>query len=128
MRIFVTGASGFIGGHLAETLSARHEVLALARTIHDFLTALASTQHVSLVNRRVPSSVARPAARLIEGAWRLLGIAKAPPMTRFAIDMMSSTVTVSTAKARADLGYAPVISVEEGLRKMAEAARADAHR
>ena len=43
-------------------------------------------------------------------------------MTRFAIDMMSATVTVRTEKARADLGYAPVITVEEGMRAMRGAA------
>jgi nucleoside-diphosphate-sugar epimerase len=92
------------------------------RTIHDFLTALAATQGTDLGDKRVPSAVARPAARAIEGVWRLLRIAKAPPMTRFAVDMMSSTVTVRTAKARSHLGYAPVISVEEGMRKMAQPA------
>lgn len=91
------------------------------RTIRDFLSALAGTQGVGLGDRRVPSFVARPAARVIEGVWRLFGVAKAPPMTRFAIDMMSSTVTVSTAKARAELGYAPVISVEEGMRQLSAA-------
>ena len=93
------------------------------RTIRDFLTELAGTQGVALGDKRVPAFVARPAARLIEGIWRLFGIKKAPPMTRFAIDMMSATVTVSTAKARADLGYRPVISVEEGMRRMAAVAK-----
>jgi nucleoside-diphosphate-sugar epimerase len=67
----------------------------------------------------MPSAIARPAARAVEGAWRLLGITKAPPMSRFAIDMMSATVTVRTERARKELGYAPVISVEEGLRRLA---------
>lgn len=88
------------------------------RTIREFLTALAATQGVDLGNKRIPSVVARPAARCVEGVWRLFRIAKAPPMTRFAIDMMSSTVTVRTQKARAELGYTPVISVEEGMRQM----------
>lgn len=95
------------------------------RTIREFLTALAGTQGTDLGSRSVPSFVARPAARAIEGVWRLFGITKTPPMTRFAIDMMSSTVTVRTDKARADLGYRPVISVDEGMRAMTSA-RAEA--
>jgi len=94
------------------------------RTIRDFLTALAATQGVDLGARSLPAFVARPIARAIEATWRLFGIRKAPPMTRFAIDMMSSTVTVRTDKARADLGYAPVISVDEGMRAMTEEAAA----
>ena len=34
MRVFITGASGFIGGHVAEVLSRDHEVLALSRSAH----------------------------------------------------------------------------------------------
>jgi hypothetical protein len=95
------------------------------RTVREFLSSLAATQGVDLGTRSVPALVARPAARLIEGVWRLFGVRKAPPMTRFAVDMMACSVTVSTAKARAELGYRPVISVEDGLREMTAAARAD---
>ena len=49
---------------------------------------------------------------------RLLGARRVPPLTRFATAMMSRTVTVKTDRARQELGYAPVISVEEGLRQM----------
>ena len=88
------------------------------RTMRDFLAALARTQGVDLGSRSAPAFVLRPAARVIEGIWRALRVARRPPMTRFAIDMMSSTVTVRTEKARAELGYRPVISVEDGLRDM----------
>jgi nucleoside-diphosphate-sugar epimerase len=91
------------------------------RTVRDFLTALARTQGVELGARSVPSAVARPLARAVEGAFRLVGAKRTPPMTRFAIDMMSSTVTVRTDRARAELGYAPVISVGEGLQRLAAA-------
>lgn len=93
-------------------------------TIRELLTALARTQGVELGTRNVPSFVARPLARVVEGVWRLFRIRRTPPMTRFAIDMMSSTVTVRTERARKELGYAPVITMEEGLERMrAEAGR-----
>ncbi|MGE0708356.1 MAG: NAD-dependent epimerase/dehydratase family protein [Planctomycetota bacterium] len=85
------------------------------RTIREFLTALAATQGVTLPARSIPSWLARPLAALIEGTWRLLRLRRAPPMTRFAIEMMSSTIAVDTARAREELGYEPVITVEEGL-------------
>lgn len=89
------------------------------RTMREFLAALTQTQGVTLPSRSIPSALARPLAAGVEGLWTFLKIQRTPPMTRFAIDMMSSTVTVRTGKARSELGYAPVISVEEGLRRMA---------
>ena len=88
------------------------------RTVRELLTALAATQGVDLGDRDLPSAIARPAARIVEGAWRLFRLEAAPPMTRFAIDMMSATITVRTTRAREELGYAPVIGVEEGLRRL----------
>ena len=91
------------------------------RTIRDFLTALARSQGVELPARSVPGALARPLAAVVEGAFRVLQRRGAPPMTRFAVTMMSRSVTVRTARARAELGYAPVMSVEEGLRRLAGA-------
>lgn len=88
------------------------------RTIREFLTRAAATQGVDLGAKRVPSRIARPLAAVLERAWRLLGLKKAPPMTRFAIDMMSSSVTVRTDRARAELGWAPVISFDEGMARL----------
>ncbi|MFO0681694.1 MAG: NAD-dependent epimerase/dehydratase family protein [Sandaracinus sp.] len=88
-------------------------------TIREFLTALAATQGVDLSkSSNVPGWLARPLAALVEGSYRLVGAKKTPPMTRFAIDMMSATVTVDTKKARQDLGWSPRVSREEGLRRM----------
>jgi nucleoside-diphosphate-sugar epimerase len=88
------------------------------RTIKEFIGALAKTQGVALPEKSLPGGVARGIAAAIEGAWRLFGIKRTPPMTRFAISMMSSTVTVNTAKAARELGYTPRISVAEGLAAM----------
>lgn len=85
------------------------------RTLREFLTALAATQGVTLPGRSLPGAVARPLAAAVEGAWRALGIRKAPPMTSFAISMMSREVTVNSAKAKRALGYAPVVDVAAGL-------------
>ncbi len=84
-------------------------------TLREFLGALARTQDVELPDRSLPGAVVRPLAAALEGTWRLVGAAKPPPITRFAASMMSRTITVRTDKARAELGYAPVVSVEDGL-------------
>lgn len=89
------------------------------RTVREFLSALAGTAGVDLGARSLPGAIARPVARVVEGVWRLFRVRRAPPLTRFAIDMMSATVTVRTDRARADLGYAPVVDVASGLASMA---------
>lgn len=89
------------------------------RTLRDFLTSLARTQGVELPGRSIPGPIARGLASAVEGAWRLFGVRRAPPMTRFAITMMSRTVTVRTDRARRELGFAPRLSVAEGLASLA---------
>lgn len=88
------------------------------RSIKDFLTQLTATQGVTLPARSTPSGAARAVAAVVEGAWRLFGRKSTPPMTRFAIAMMSSTVTVRTEKAQRELGYTPILTVDAGMAAM----------
>lgn len=88
------------------------------RTLRELLDALAATQGVTLPERSLPGALARPLASLVEGAYRLAGAKRAPPMTRFAIAMMSRTVTVRTARAERELGWSPVVRFADGLATM----------
>ena len=51
----------------------------------------------------------------LDGAFTLKN---KPPTVRFTIDIMSAECTVDTSKAQRDLGYQPIISVDEGIRTM----------
>lgn len=93
------------------------------RTFREMLDALAKTEGVTLPSRTVSGKFARFFARIVEGAYRFVGARSEPPMTRFAVDMMSSSVTVSTSRARDELGYRPVISVSDGLADLQKLAR-----
>jgi hypothetical protein len=96
------------------------------RTIHELLSRLAATRGVTLPARSIPGKVARAIAAVAEGAWRLLRLGGQPPLTRFTAAMLSSNVTVRTDKARAELGWAPVITVEQGIAELsAEHERAE---
>ena len=68
-----------------------------------------------LPDRSLPGWLARGAAAALEGLWRLVGAKTPPPMTAFPVAMMSRTITVRTDRAKAELGYVPVIRREEGL-------------
>lgn len=83
-----------------------------------FLTRMIAAHGVELRGANLPGWIARPAAALVEGVWRGLGIRRAPPLTRHAIDLMCCDCTLRIDKIRNELGYDPVISVDDGLAQL----------
>ena len=81
----------------------------------EFVTALLATRGVEPPAGSVPLAVANAVARAGEAAWRLLRLPGAPPVTRFAVWVSGLECTLSDSRARADLGYEPVVTREEGL-------------
>jgi len=88
------------------------------RTMRRFLTALAAAHGTVLPDKGLPRWLARVSARVVEGTYRVVRRRSKPPLTRFAIDMMSATVTVNTARAREELGYVPVVAFDEGMNQL----------
>jgi nucleoside-diphosphate-sugar epimerase len=87
-------------------------------TFREFLAALLATRGISAPERSLPGWVARTIAALMEVSWRALSLEADPPLTRFAASMMSRECTIRIDKARRELGYAPVISREDGLQQL----------
>jgi len=73
-------------------------------------------------DRTAPMWLADAFAAISETAWRILPLEGEPPLTRTAMNLFFREVTVSDAKARRELGYRPVVSVDEGLRELLEPA------
>jgi len=92
----------------------------------DFLSRLLQTQGVSPPSRSLPAPLAAGLAKLGEALWTRLPLPGQPPMTRFAYWVSSQECTIRIDKARAELGYAPVRSVEDGLAELAAAGAAPA--
>jgi len=88
------------------------------RTMKEIISAIAATRGITLPNKSVPSWAADTLAAVVEGAWRTFNLKGEPPVTRFGAMIMSRDSVLIDAKARRDMGYAPVISVEEGLRQL----------
>ncbi|HEY6033092.1 MAG TPA: NAD-dependent epimerase/dehydratase family protein [Kofleriaceae bacterium] len=76
-----------------------------------FLTKLLATRGVTARERTVPKWVARLVAATT--AWM-----RTPPVTKTAIALVGHEVTVVDDKARAQLGYASRVSIDEGLARM----------
>jgi nucleoside-diphosphate-sugar epimerase len=81
----------------------------------EFVTELLRTQGVEPPNRSLPAWSAAPLARLCEVTWKLLPLPGQPPMTAFRSWLLTQECTIDIAKARTELGYAPVVSHERGL-------------
>ena len=72
------------------------------------------------VTRHIPAAVAYGLGAVLETVYRLLGKRDEPPMTRFVARQLSTAHFFDLTAARRDLGYNPAVSMEEGMRLLAE--------
>lgn len=85
------------------------------RTLREIISGLAASRGIKLPDKSMPSFTADMVGGLCEFAWRTFGLKGDPPLTRHAAMVMSRDCVLKGDKARAGLGYAPVISVGDGL-------------
>jgi len=72
------------------------------------------------VRKTISPGAARFAGALCEGVYKLLGIKAEPPMTRFVAGELATSHWFDISAAKRDLGYAPIVSTEEGLARLAQ--------
>ena len=88
------------------------------RSFREFLPQLMNAYGVELGDKSMPSAIVRPIARLVEAIWRTFKLSSMPPITRHAIDLMCCDCTLDICKIEQQLGYKPVLSVEQGLSQL----------
>ena len=86
----------------------------------DFVSAMLRTQGVEPPGRNLPKPLAGAIAGISEIAWRFLPLPGSPPLTRFTYWVLAQECTIDISKARAELGYRPPISREQGLAELRE--------
>jgi nucleoside-diphosphate-sugar epimerase len=86
----------------------------------DFVARLLATQGVTPPDRSLPAPVASAVATAGETAWRLLPLPGRPPLTRLAVWLSALEATIDITRARRELGYAPVRTIDEGLEELRE--------
>jgi len=89
------------------------------RPVRDVVHAILVAGGVDRDIASVPLPVAVAAGALAEGLWRLLGRQDEPPMTRFLARQLATAHWFDISAARRDLGYAPVVGLDEGFRRLA---------
>lgn len=88
------------------------------KTARELITALAQTRGITPPEKSMPGSIAGLAASLVEGAWKLFGIASQPPLSHFELSFVNMPRRYVITAAKEDLGYSPRISFEHGLLEM----------
>jgi nucleoside-diphosphate-sugar epimerase len=86
----------------------------------DMIDRLLGAARMGPVRRSISRPLALTAAGLLEAAYRLTGRHDEPPMTRFLARQLSTTHWFRIDAARRDLGYAPRVSIAEGLARLEE--------
>jgi nucleoside-diphosphate-sugar epimerase len=88
----------------------------------EFVTAMLETQGVEPPRRSLPAWSARPMATVAEAAWKVLPLRGEPPMSKFRSWLLTQECTIDISKARRELGYSPIVTHDQGLAELREAA------
>jgi 2-alkyl-3-oxoalkanoate reductase len=88
-----------------------------------FLNRVLADAGLPPVTKTVPVWKAKLAGRVLEFLFRVLRLPGEPLMTRFVASQLSTSHWYDISAARRDFGYEPKVSVEEGLKRLAESLR-----
>lgn len=92
---------------------SQEEPVALWPWLNDLLALLGEPP----VTRKVSFKTAYATGFLLECVWRVLRLSSEPPMTRFVAVQLAEDHWFDVSAARRDLGYEPIVSMEDGLRE-----------
>jgi nucleoside-diphosphate-sugar epimerase len=90
------------------------------RTARDIINALLQAAGAPPVTKTLPFAVAYGIGATCEAAWTLLPLSGEPPLTRFLAEQLATTHWYDMTPATRDFAYVPRVSIEEGLRRLAE--------
>ena len=92
------------------------------RPVAELLAGICTASGVPAPRLHVPAGVARAAGSLVEAVWRVRPGQDEPPMTRFLAEQLSTAHWFDQRRTRRDLEWAPAVSIDEGLARLAAAA------
>jgi 2-alkyl-3-oxoalkanoate reductase len=89
------------------------------RPVAEMLAGICRAAGVRPPTRHVPAGIARAAGGAVEVLWRVRPGADEPPMTRFLAEQLSTSHWFDQRRTRTDLHWAPSVSLDEGLQRLA---------
>lgn len=75
------------------------------------------------IDKSISRATALRVASVLEWVWRTFSLGGEPPVTRFTVEQVSSSHWYDLSAAREDFGYTPVVTGEEGFRRMVASLR-----
>jgi nucleoside-diphosphate-sugar epimerase len=96
------------------------------RPVGEIVNAILSAGDLPPETRSVPLWLAEAGGAAVETVWRLLRRRDDPPMTRFLARQLATAHWFDISAARRDLGYAPQVSFEDGIHRLAASLRSPA--
>jgi nucleoside-diphosphate-sugar epimerase len=89
-----------------------------ARPLWSIINGMLGAAGLPPVEREIPLPAARAAACAYEAAWKLLRKEGEPPLTRFLVSQLSTAHWFDISAAKRDLGYAPSVTIEQGMARL----------
>ncbi|MEP6296666.1 MAG: NAD-dependent epimerase/dehydratase family protein [Ilumatobacter sp.] len=89
------------------------------RPIRELVEGICLAAGVPFAPRDVPLAAARRIGSVIDRAWPRLGRTDEPPLTRFLADQLGTAHWFDPRPVRDDLGWAPEVSIDDGLAELA---------
>ncbi len=84
----------------------------------EFMTKYVATQGVTLPDKAVSLGMAKFMASVMEFTWRTFKLKGQPPLYKALVNTLGLEFILNDGRARKELGYKPIVTIEEGLKQM----------
>jgi nucleoside-diphosphate-sugar epimerase len=84
----------------------------------DFMAKYVATQGVALPDKAVSMRMAKFMAGIMEFVWKTFKLKGAPPLYKAMVNTLGLEFTLDDKKARQELGYKPVVTIQQGMNIM----------
>jgi nucleoside-diphosphate-sugar epimerase len=92
----------------------------------EMINRLLACAGIEPVHKRIPYPLAYALGALMEWTWTGLRLRGEPLMTRFLANQLATAHWYDLSAARRDLGYAPAVSLEQGMQRLTDSLGASA--